>query len=98
MTIIQHRDCGDEQEGSMSDEQAAELNMKVRAFDNQRLFDLVRYCRHRPHEYWLITDGELGWLVEQSSSSARRLEDNDALRAVNERLLREQAEFTGAAL
>lgn len=61
------------------------MDMTVKAFDNQRLFDLVRYMRHELRDAGLVTEGELGWLIEQGSSSARRLEDYDKL---HERLKR----------
>lgn len=49
--------------------------------DNQRLIDLVRYCRHRLHAENLITDEEFADLVKVGSESARRLENYDWMRA-----------------
>lgn len=47
------------------------------AIENQRLLDLVRYCRATLHEDGLITDQEYADLVCEGSDSARRLEDYD---------------------
>jgi hypothetical protein len=54
--------------------------------ENERLRDLVRYCRHQLHEENLITDEEFAALVEVGSESARRLENYDAMLAQIEEL------------
>lgn len=58
---------------------------------NQRLFDLVRHQRHDLHDAGLITDEELADLITAGSSSARRLEDYDRVRA---RIAALQSEIT----
>src|SRR5690606_26352255 len=112
MTIIQHRDCGDEQEGDMSDEQAAGLNENAKLrywcegcgesfYVDDPTFDHAVHdrscdgsCRSCP-----VQCGPIHIDYDFAHRAVRLLsEREDALRAENERLLREQAEFTGAAL
>lgn len=65
---------------------AQEKRRQKIVLDNQRLIDLVRYCRHRLHEENLITDEEFADLVKVGSESARRLESYDDLRMRLDRL------------
>lgn len=54
--------------------------VNVKLIKNQdRLLDLVRYCRGKLHQEALITDEEYADLVNVGSSSARRLETYDGL-------------------
>lgn len=106
MTIIQHRDCGDEQEGDMSDEQAAEnmkqweyrwtfLGRRYRAVETEP--GIVSYFATREDS----DDAPYSWIERPLGLTNELVHlsvERDALRAKNERLLREQAEFTGAAL
>jgi hypothetical protein len=70
--------------GTTADHDIAEvsaLNYAIGALnENQRLRDLIRYCRHELHDEGLITDEEFAALVEVGSESARRLESYDAMR------------------
>jgi hypothetical protein len=45
----------------------------------QRLYDLVRYCRHYLHDERLLTNAEYGAITATGFDSARRLEAYDAL-------------------
>lgn len=54
--------------------------------ENERLRDLIRYCRHDLHEEGLITNDEFVALVEVGAESARRLESYDAMVETIERL------------
>jgi hypothetical protein len=56
----------------------------------QRLYDLVRYCRHYLHDEGLLTNAEYGAIVATGADSARRLEAYDAIQR--------RAERRGAAL
>lgn len=49
--------------------------------NDQRLNDLVRYARLYLFDEGLITQDELNLLIMQPSSSARRLDDYDSMRA-----------------
>lgn len=53
--------------------------------ENERLRDLVRYCRHQLHEENLITDEEFAALLDDGESVAR-LENYDAMMAQIEEL------------
>lgn len=65
------------------------------AFDNQRLMDLVRFCRHKLYDENLITKEEFVELVSVGSGSARRLEDYDgALRRWSARQHQSDLNFT----
>lgn len=56
--------------------------------ENERLRDLIRYCRHQLHEENLITDEEFAALVgaDDAVESVRRLENYDAMMAQIEEL------------
>lgn len=49
--------------------------------DNQRVIDMLRFCRSELHQAGLITDQEYADIVMIGSESARRLESYDVLRA-----------------
>lgn len=54
--------------------------------NNQRLLDLVRFCRHQLHDEKLITNEEFAALVSVGAQAARRLEDYDAVNAERDSL------------
>lgn len=56
--------------------------------ENERLRDLVRYCRHRLYDEDLITDAELAAItgVDDAVESVARLENYDAMQATIEQL------------
>lgn len=63
----------------MSEPQDNEQTPKMFA-NNQRVIDMLRFCRSELHEAELITNDEYAEIVQLGSASARRLEDYDELR------------------
>lgn len=66
--------------------------------ENERLRDLVRYCRHQLHEEGLITDEEFVAMAEVGVESVGRLENYDAMLAQIEELHAELKEAKAGRL
>lgn len=54
--------------------------------ENERLRDLVRYCRHHLHDENLITDAEVAAMLDDDGESVARLENYDAMQTTIEQL------------
>lgn len=86
-------ELGDKTNPGSDDRELIVLVRERTRFSNQRLADLIRYCRSELHEANLITDDEYATIAQRGSESARRLEDYDALRKAHEEHLRHVGEF-----